>query len=280
MIEIEKNETAGHSAWDIDQADISLMTSQLMALANSVIWQHTQRILSEIKKNKKEGIIKSIEIGSDLAKLSCLIGLWGGQTTLLESSHVTLKNAEKLAKHLELQPEIQCANALSLPESVIARYDLAVSVGLNEHFVNMARQQIFDAHYQVLNRGGWVLISVPNRHCISYRLAMQGYKWTNRWPKDLIEDPFTREELQMRMERAGFKEIDVWSGSVPRDDFRFFVITNLKAVIRKILKMRRKERYVKQIESKDLRNAVCRNRQFNPFVNNQSYSWLAIGQRI
>lgn len=274
------NETAGHSAWNIDRIDITYVTNQLMILTDSILWQHTRRILAEIKKNKSGEVIRSIEIGCGLAKLSFLIGLYGGRITLLDSSSVTLMNAETVAQHLGLRPEIQCENALELPGSLAGGYDMAVSLGVNEHFINRSRQQIFDAHYKVLNTGGWAIISVPNRYCISYRLATAGYKWTDRWPEDLIEEPFTRGELLMRMRQASFKQVNVWSGSRPKDDFDFFIMTNLKSVIRKMLNIRKKDKYAKQVELKDLHAAVSRSRQFEPFINNQSYSWVAVGQRI
>jgi len=280
MSKLKALQTAGHYAWDISKNDISSVMRGLKDMTNTILWQHVQKLLIDIqeRRNKIDDIC-SIEIGAGLGKLSCLLGLYGVTTTLLESSQVSLRNAKELGKKLGLHPKLIFADALYLPEQVRGKYDLAVSLGVNEHFLEEARQKIFDAHCQALKLGGWAVISVPNSMCICYRLAMQVFKWTKRWPEDLIEKPFTKGELKTRMKYAGFKKITVWSGSKPKDDFHFFFISNVKALLRKISGRRSENPSSRPVTVKELCDAIRQERAYSPFISNHSYSLLAIGQR-
>jgi len=268
-----------HTSWDINSIDSERELVRLYGMAESLAVRYVKQALESLPNN-----CSSIEIGSGLGKMSFFPALLGSNVNLLDSSAPALKAAESLYAHCKLAVKTHKYDALSLPPSLMGMFDLSLSLGVNEHFSGKHRQQIFDVHHDVLKSGGRTVIAVPNRHCISYRIAMMVWKLTGRWPEGLYEYGFSHSELKLRMMKAGFAEIEVVSGTYAQNDFHRFILGNLKAALRKFGLMRRakvldKEGIEEAPSSDDVRERFLKLGEPEVFSNHQSYTWIATGKR-
>lgn len=218
-----------HEAWDVSDIILEDELRHLEGMAGSLLVGHLKE---QVKSLPKE--FSAIEIGSGLGKSGLFTAMLGAHVTLLDSSSEVLQSARRLYGACGLPLETWAENALSLPEALRDNFDLSLSLGVNEHFSGEARQAIFDAHYAVLRPDGMTFIAVPNRHCFSYRLAMWMWRLTGRWPSDLYEYGYSIGELHERMQQAGFTNVEIISGTFPKQDFRFLFLGNLRAALRKL----------------------------------------------
>lgn len=62
-------------------------------------------------------------------------------------------------------------DALKLDKSLYSKFDVAMSFGMAEHFRGEeTRLKVWKSHFDVLKKGGFVWISVPNAWSVPYRL--------------------------------------------------------------------------------------------------------------
>lgn len=267
-----------HDTWDIHSIDAAREMCRLNNMAGSLVVGHLLRILKLLPEGGA-----SIEIGSGLGKMSFFSGLMGLQVHLLDQSERALESAAKLYEFAGCEVQTHHGDALALQMSLHDQFDLSMSLGVNEHFSGKARQAIFDSHFNVLKKQGRTVIAVPNRHCISYRLAMLVWKMTGRWPTGLYEYGFSRSELFERMRQAGFKEVQVFSGTFAGEDFSHFIVGNFEAAFRKLISTKKTkpspERSIVPQDVSDIRKRLSLQKDVPLFVNHQSYTWVATGVR-
>ncbi|MCF7821134.1 MAG: class I SAM-dependent methyltransferase [Mariprofundaceae bacterium] len=274
------NDSAGsHESWDINSINPEREMTRLYGMAGNLTVRHVKQSMEKLPKN-----CLSIEIGSGLGKMSFFPALLGSDVHLLDSSSAALKAAESLYNYCGIPVKTHECDALSLPSSLLGKFDLSLSLGVNEHFSGELRQSIFDVHHDVLKSGGRAVIAVPNRHCISYRIAMLMWKLTGRWPEGLYEYGFSRSELMHRMKQAGFTEVEVVSGTYAKDDFQHFIMGNLKAALQKFGLMHQVTRVDEKGSDKPCSPGRILERLLEleapeVFNNHQSYAWVAKGRR-
>lgn len=268
--------TAGHRVWDVGDVDFAGLAPGLFSMAASLVVRHGIRLMRQLPPAPQ-----TVEIGAGLGKMSMLLGLNGAVPTLIDSSSTALNEAAGLFDKAGVPMRICCCDALELPPELMNRFDMSMSLGLNEHFSGALRQKIFDVHYDVLKGGGYALIAVPNRYCISYRVAMAVWKLTGRWSEGLYEQGFSRSELVRRMEQAGFADVRVVSGTYPKSDFNHYILGNLRAALRKIGGRRDGNQPESQPEVSvaQIRQALRRAEAPDDFVSSQSYMLIAMGRR-
>jgi len=271
-----KREAVGsHQAWDVPEIVLADELRRLDGMAGSLVVQHLKEGISALPKE-----FGAIEIGAGLGKTALFAAMLGGRVALLDSSGEALAAARQLYAACNVPVETMTENALSLPVSLKGRFDLSMSLGVNEHFSGRPRQAIFDAHYAVLKEGGMTFIAVPNRHCFSYRLAMWMWKLTGRWPEGLYEYGFSPEELGRRMQQAGFADIEIVSGTLPKDDFRHFILGNLQAALRKFGLMQcPPAAAVDEVTPEEIREKLFSLPLPEHFCHRQSYTLIATGVR-
>jgi 2-polyprenyl-3-methyl-5-hydroxy-6-metoxy-1,4-benzoquinol methylase len=265
-----------HHVWDVKSVDLPDQFRQLNGMAESLAVRHLKSSMSALSTG-----CSAIEIGSGLGKMGLFSGMLGAKVTLLDSSSDVLEVAQQLYAAVGVPVDVRTGNALSLPDALHEHFDLSISLGLNEHFSGPARQSIFDAHFSVLRPGGKTLIAVPNRHCFSYRLAMLMWKLTGRWPEDLYEYGFSYRELRGRMHDAGFEDVQVFSGSYPAEDFRHFVLGNLRAALRKfgLMSAGKAPTQRAEVSPETIRAKLQSLPSPALFRHWQSYTWIAMGVR-
>lgn len=151
--------------------------------------------------------IRAIELGSGRGDLSALLAKEGASVTLLDSSERALTQARHRFDRLGLAADFQQGD-LFRPINNMGQFDVAISSGVIEHFDGEQRSCAIQAHAAVVKRGGLVIISVPNAHCMPYRVWKRWLEFRGCWPYG-FEKPFTRRELIRRAHAVGLKRVEV-----------------------------------------------------------------------
>lgn len=136
-----------------------------------------------------------IEIGSGTGTNAALMAKRGARVTVLDYSMTALRQSKAFFERLGLSAEVLQHDALALPESMLGRYDIAMSFGLAEHFKGVDRTRIIQAHFDLVRKRGLVFISVPNAYNPPYRISKFLAERTGRWAWG-EEYPFSRGELK------------------------------------------------------------------------------------
>jgi hypothetical protein len=112
-----------------------------------------------------------------------------------------------------------------------------MSFGLSEHFIGKKRYNVIKSHFDLINKKGLVIISVPNKLNPPYRI--------NKFLKNLLrmweygeEYPFSRKEFITIARKLGVKKINFIGDSFWKS-FRFI---NPFLIIKKIFKIKTKIR--------------------------------------
>ena len=156
-----------------------------------------------------------LEIGCGTGINSIFMAMAGAKVTFLDSSKESLAIVRKLLERFSLEGEIVNENAFR--HGFENEFDLVHSEGLIEHFTGEYRQAIVDAHADAAKKGGKVLIIVPNMKCPPYRLGKFLAEKTGAWIYG-NEYPYSKKELEFRMEKAGLKMEKAQGAEFARND--------------------------------------------------------------
>jgi 2-polyprenyl-3-methyl-5-hydroxy-6-metoxy-1,4-benzoquinol methylase len=155
---------------------------------------------------RMEGV-RTVELGSGRGDLSALLAESGATVSLLDSSERALNQARHRFERMGLAAQFHYGDLFDAG-SRTARYDVAISSGVIEHFVGGQRTLAIEAHAESVGRGGLVILSVPNARCWPYRIWKKTLELRGRWPYG-YERPFTRGELVRRARDAGLVRAEV-----------------------------------------------------------------------
>jgi 2-polyprenyl-3-methyl-5-hydroxy-6-metoxy-1,4-benzoquinol methylase len=191
--------------WDTFWQSTTFSNRELLKEESKTIrWKRIRQYLSSQLKSLKN--FETIEVGAGMGTYSALLAKKGAKTTLLDYSDSALEYAKKFFKDNGLKATLLKDDALRLPKKLYGRYDVALSFGLIEHFKGKERKQIIKSHLDLVRKNGLIIISVPNRHCLPYRIYKYGMELIGRWPYGL-EIPYSRNELTEILKKLGVKEI-------------------------------------------------------------------------
>jgi len=232
--------------WDIDSLEYSEIYRDLRSWANTSGFRIMKReILNHFKTFEK---IRFVELGAGIGKMSILMNILGGKTTLIDYNKSAIEQAEKAQRFFGCAPEFLLENALALPQSIYGQYDVVMSFGVAEHFLRKERTAIFHSHHNLAKNNAMVIIWVPNAFGLCYRVSHGIRKALGKWPKGLTEVPFTRKELKSIASKVGLKNIKTFCGGRFLRDFNYFLVSNLSEAIRKYLLRKKDERPLLHIE--------------------------------
>jgi 2-polyprenyl-3-methyl-5-hydroxy-6-metoxy-1,4-benzoquinol methylase len=225
--------------WDIDSLNYGEIYRDLRSWANTPGFRIMKReILNHFKTFEK---IRFVELGAGIGKMSILMNILGGKTTLIDYNKSAIEQAEKAQRFFGCAPEFLLENALALPRSIYGQYDVVMSFGVAEHFLKKERTAIFHSHHNLAKNNGMVIIWVPNAFGLFYRFSHRIRKTLGKWPKGLTEVPFTRRELRNIASKVGLKNIKIFCGGRFLRYFNYFLTSNVKQAIRKYL-LRKKDK--------------------------------------
>jgi 2-polyprenyl-3-methyl-5-hydroxy-6-metoxy-1,4-benzoquinol methylase len=137
----------------------------------------------------------------------------GAAVTVLDYSPVAIDASKAFFQRNDVAAEFIHADVLALPEAHKGQFDIVMSFGLAEHFRNPERTNVVSAHFDLVRRGGGVLISAPNRHNLPYRFYKFVAERTGRW-KVGEEYPFSRSEFVRMCKQLGITDYEFLADSV------------------------------------------------------------------
>jgi len=221
---------------NVDQATVARW---VYGIANSVLWSRYLHWAKALNLNKN---LKTIELGCGYGKLSMAIGLLGGQTTLLDYNQPALEAARQAHRLAGLNPQILMEDLLEIDPKYKNSFDLVCSMGTLEHFSGKYRQAAFQAHVDLLKPGGLLFFTVPNRKAIFYRIAFAIRKAFKFYPKEFHEEPFSAGELKKLGLQPGISVLEVEAAGTLKDDFNYWIVTNVKSMFRKALHIKNNDK--------------------------------------
>jgi len=149
------------------------------------------------------GGLQTIELGSGRGDLSALLARLGAEVTLLDRSEAALEEARWRFQRIGMRATYVADDITGSMSAWRGKFDVALSLGVAEHFRGDDRTRVIRAHHDVLRPGGLAVISVPNARCLPYRLWKSYLEMRKWWPYGM-ELPYTVTELARRAKRAGF----------------------------------------------------------------------------
>lgn len=164
-------------------------------------WRELREGLKRWAPNRS---LRCVELGSGEGDLSILLAEMGHQVTLVDFCDKALTRARHRFDSLGLEGHFVQADLFEYAQQHAGQFDLSVSLGTAEHFSGEQRTRIIAAHHDIVRRGGFSFISVPNARCLPYRFWMSFMKLRGWWNYG-YEEPFTFSELRDLSRQTGLK---------------------------------------------------------------------------
>jgi SAM-dependent methyltransferase len=200
--------------WDAVWKDSTSAEEDRFALAqeeHGARWRRIERIVLD-RFGSFEGL-RVVEIGAGMGTNAALMAARGAKVTLLDYSPLAIEGSRKFFERNGLTAEFVQADALALSPELLGAFDVSMSFGLAEHFLEPKRSAIVRAHLEVLRPGGISLVSVPNRHNPPYRIFKFAAELARVW-KVGEEYPFSRKELARMCDSFGVDEYWFFGDSI------------------------------------------------------------------
>lgn len=195
---------AGPAVWDRlwryapgDAKDDALLAREAASPRWSLIVDRLESTFGSIRG------LRTVELGSGRGDISVLLARAGAEVTLFDRSGPALDQARRRFDRLGLTARFESGDMLGPLDRWAGRFDVAISLGVVEHFRRYRRTAAIRAHYDVLRPGGMAIISVPNALCLPYRLWKFYLERRGWWPYGM-ERPYSPRELARRSRHAGF----------------------------------------------------------------------------
>lgn len=173
-------------------------------------WRHVVEIINNTGRRFDE--LQVAEIGSGTGTFSLTLALLGARVTLIDYNPEVLKQADKIYKFYNCKVDCICTDILeSVSHSLREKFDLVISLGLAEHFTEDNRRKCLVSHKDLLKKGGFTVISVPNRLSPFYMSIWILRNLTRTWK--VLEVPFSPRELRKFARELSFKNyyvIGLW----------------------------------------------------------------------
>lgn len=152
--------------------------------------------------------LRTIELGSGRGDLSVLLAEEGAEVTLLDANAAALESAARRFAGLGLRARFVQDDLREVGVTTLPSFDVALSIGVIEHFSGPQRTRVLRAHYDTIHRHGLAVVSVPHSWCLPYRIWKTYLEWRRWWPYG-PEFPYSRSELSRRAREAGFSGVQL-----------------------------------------------------------------------
>lgn len=196
--------------WDAQWRAEPLEPAAVRAEERTPRWRAQERLVRE-RFGGFEGV-KAVEVGSGRGLNGVLYAIRGAEVTLVDSSRLALEQAAELFSAFDAEPRTVEADLFALPAELRGGFDVAMSFGVCEHFLEERRLAAVKAHLELVRPGGLALLGVPNRHAPAYRLWLATLKRRGTWPLG-TEEPFSAKELAALARAAGGEPLEPTYGS-------------------------------------------------------------------
>lgn len=203
--------------WNIDfDISKSTMDRRILSCTHHFGWQHAVRLI--LDRNVPFNSLKVAEVGCGTGTTSLTFGLLGASVILLDFNPRILEKALSIFKLYSCEAEVIEADCMDTPlDSLKEKFDLVISSGLSEHFIDKDRKKCIRYHRLLLKKGGFAYIEVPNKFSPFYQWVRVFRKLTGTWSLD-IEIPFSPKELKTLARAVGFTEAyNIGNASLAKD---------------------------------------------------------------
>jgi cyclopropane fatty-acyl-phospholipid synthase-like methyltransferase len=146
--------------------------------------------------------LQVVEIGAGRATNALMYARQGARATVLDRSALALEQARSRFAAHGLDVELVEADVFALPPELLGRFDVSMSFGLCEHFLDARRVGVVKAHLDLVRSGGLAIANVPNRLSPFYRAWMALAKRRGTWKLE-TEVPFSGREMRELARAAG-----------------------------------------------------------------------------
>lgn len=170
-------------------------------------WRFYQLLLEDFDFSGK----KVLEVGCGTGIDSIHMGLEGADISFLDQSKKALELVEDNLKRFSVEGNLIRGDAFE--QDIEEEYDLVHSCGTVEHFTGDKRQDIVDIHARAVKKDGLVVLIVPNKRNLPYMVGKFLSEKAGRWVYGR-EHPYSRRELEVRMERAGLEVEKIIGGEL------------------------------------------------------------------
>jgi protein-L-isoaspartate O-methyltransferase len=153
-----------------------------------------------------------IEVGAGSGTYGAIFSRQGARVTVLDYSENALQISKELYASLGIDADFVLADALAINEDLKRKYDVSMSFGLAEHFVDQQRIQVIRSHFDLLKPNGMTFISVPNLTCWPYRLWKYRKTVAGKWNFG-VEIPYDRKEFSEISKTLGVKRYSFFGSS-------------------------------------------------------------------
>jgi 2-polyprenyl-3-methyl-5-hydroxy-6-metoxy-1,4-benzoquinol methylase len=171
------------------------------------MWRFYELLLGDYDFRGK----RVLEMGCGTGINTILMAKRGARVTFLDFSRESLDIVRRNMEREGVEGEAVLGDMLD--SDFRNEFDLVHSEGVVEHFSGPARQRVVDRHAYAAKKGGKALIIVPQVHSVAYRLGKFMAEVTRGWIHGR-EYPYTRFELEKRMERSGLEPGRVVGGEM------------------------------------------------------------------
>jgi SAM-dependent methyltransferase len=196
--------------WDAQWRAEPLEPAAARAEERTPRWRAQERLVRD-RFGRFDGL-RSVEVGSGRGLNGLLYAVRGAEVTLLDRSRLALEQAAELFAAFGAEPQAVEADLFALPEGLKGHFDVAMSFGVCEHFLQERRLAAIKAHLDLVRPGGLALLGVPNRYAPAYRLWLATLKRRGTWPLG-TEEPFSATELVALARAAGGEPLEPIYGS-------------------------------------------------------------------
>jgi len=179
--------------WERSSKSQKVYHYNLLKEEQGPVWKKIKAVLDK-KFSSIEGL-SVIELGAGRGSYSALMAKQGAEVTVLDYSERAIQKARGFFDYLGLPLQYVLGNALDLEERLKGKFDVSMSFGLSEHFVNRDRLMINKSHFDVLADNGLTFISVPNKYCIPYQIWKKKREILKKWDYG-TEYPYSRNEFR------------------------------------------------------------------------------------
>src|SRR5581483_5240818 len=170
------------SVWRETQLTPAAVRRKFASEVKTLRWQAIRRAFLEHFGTLRG--LRTIELGAGTGDISLLLASEGAKPTLFDANERALAIARLQFGVMQLDADYVTGDFFKLDAKVRHGFDAAVSYGVVEHFEGNDRLLACRAHVETLRPGGMVAISVPNAHCLPYRLNKWRQEITKKWYGD------------------------------------------------------------------------------------------------
>lgn len=189
------------AVWETDTPDVEDVRAEERGLR----WRVQRELVTE-RRGGLEGL-RIIEIGAGRSTNALLYAMHGAQATVLDRSAIALEQSVSRFERHGLTVETVEADVFELPPELLGSFDVSMSFGLCEHFLDERRRGVVAAHVDLLTPDGIAMVNVPNKYSPFYRAWMGLAKRRGTWTLG-TEVPFSAKELCELARRSGGRPLE------------------------------------------------------------------------